>query len=114
MQFSQGAVPTAPFNFANWGALEPNNFENEDGAVFNLGPIAAGTDTGEWGDTDVDNLFSAYRNNDLITSHRDYGRIPAARANSLRGRPREVYGRLSRVSRHRRRNSGCVGLCLPA
>ena len=51
-QFSQGATPTPPFNFANWGPVEPNNDANEDFAVFNLGPTSpAGTGPGEWGDT---------------------------------------------------------------
>ncbi len=54
-QFSQGATPTAPFNFANWGPVEPNNDGNEDFAVFNLGfTSGAGTAPGEWGDTKAD------------------------------------------------------------
>lgn len=51
-QFSQGATPTLPFNFANWGPVEPNNDANEDFAAFNLGSTSlAGTAPGQWGDS---------------------------------------------------------------
>lgn len=48
-----GGSVTAPFNYANWGPAEPNNFGNgENVAGINLGPLSAGnTDTGQWGDT---------------------------------------------------------------
>jgi hypothetical protein len=61
VQFSQVAVPTPPFNFANWGPVEPNNDFNEDYAGFNLGPTsAAGTAPGEWGDTKATTGLGVY------------------------------------------------------
>jgi len=60
-QFSSGATPTLPFDYANWGPVEPNNDGNEDVAGFNLGPTsAAGTGPGEWGDTKVTTALNAY------------------------------------------------------
>lgn len=50
-QFSLFGVPTAPFNYANWGGVEPNDFaEGEDYAAINLGDEYAGILPGEWGD----------------------------------------------------------------
>ena len=51
-QFSQGANATAPFNFENWGSVEPNNSSNnEHWAAINLGPTTVhNTAHGEWGD----------------------------------------------------------------
>lgn len=61
VQFSAGPTPTLPFNYANWGPVEPNNDGNEDVAGFNLGPTsAAGTGPGEWGDTKATTGLSAY------------------------------------------------------
>jgi len=54
-QFSQGSTPTAPYNYANWGTVEPNNAgAGEDHAGINLGPLTGpGTAPGEWGDGPV-------------------------------------------------------------
>ena len=50
LQFSNGALPTLPFNYANWGGVEPNNVGNEDVAVFNIGLTHSGILPGEWAD----------------------------------------------------------------
>jgi hypothetical protein len=42
IQFSNFATPTAPFNYANWGGIEPNNNPpGEDFAIFNIGTAFA-------------------------------------------------------------------------
>ncbi|MBZ0167716.1 MAG: PEP-CTERM sorting domain-containing protein [Candidatus Omnitrophica bacterium] len=54
-QFSQGATPTPPFNYANWGGAEPVDLNpNEDYAAFNLGNLFNGVQPGEW--TDAQNV----------------------------------------------------------
>ncbi len=61
VQFSQVGVATAPFNFENWGPVEPNNAGNEDVAALNLGGLSAGgTLNGQWGDTGIQNSFAGY------------------------------------------------------
>jgi hypothetical protein len=50
-QFSFWASPTAPFNYANWGGVEPNdNKSGEDYAMFNLGLVFNGIGNGQWAD----------------------------------------------------------------
>ena len=50
-QFSNGVVPTPPFNYANWGGIEPNdNKPFEDFAMFNIGTTFASIDPGQWAD----------------------------------------------------------------
>jgi hypothetical protein len=42
IQFSNFATPTVPFNYANWGGIEPNNnLPGEDFAIFNIGTAFA-------------------------------------------------------------------------
>jgi hypothetical protein len=51
IQFSDYGAPTAPFNYANWGGIEPNhNYYDENYADFNLGQAYAGINPGQWGD----------------------------------------------------------------
>ena len=51
VQFSLFATPTPPFNFANWGGIEPNDrFDGEDYAGLNIGQSFAGIAPGQWGD----------------------------------------------------------------
>ena len=51
IQFSNGANPTAPFNFANWGGVEPNDRQSmEDYLMFNIGNSFRGINSGEWAD----------------------------------------------------------------
>jgi hypothetical protein len=51
VQFSQKDIPTAPFNYANWGGIEPNDHkQEEDYAMYNIGNEFAGIQPGEWGD----------------------------------------------------------------
>jgi hypothetical protein len=51
VQFSAFGVPTAPYNYANWGGIEPNDYApGEDYAAINLGAEYAGILPGEWGD----------------------------------------------------------------
>jgi hypothetical protein len=53
-------VPIAG-RFANWGAAEPDNFNDEDAAALNLGPLSlGGTANGQWGDTDLGTLLDGY------------------------------------------------------
>ena len=60
-QFSQVSVATAPFNYENWGPVEPNNSGNEDVAAFNLGGTSGGgTLNGQWGDTSTTTMLGAY------------------------------------------------------
>jgi len=50
IQFSNGQTPTPPFNFANWNAIEPDNFAlNQHFAVYLLGSLT-GWSQGQWGD----------------------------------------------------------------
>lgn len=50
-QFSQGSIPTAPFNYANWGGSEPIDLNpNEDYAAINLGNLFNSVQPGEWTD----------------------------------------------------------------
>ena len=52
IQFSYFGNPTSPFNYANWGGIEPSNTypPNENYLDFNIGTIFAGIDPGEWAD----------------------------------------------------------------
>jgi len=51
-QFAQGAVATPPFNYVNWGGIEPNDFApGEDFAAMNLGALFAGVPPGAWIDS---------------------------------------------------------------
>jgi hypothetical protein len=51
VQFSNFGTPTAPFNFANWGGIEPNdNKPNEDFLMFNIGESFTGIGPGQWAD----------------------------------------------------------------
>lgn len=53
IQFSQGVNPTAPFNYANWGGIEPNDHKPwEDFAMFNIGNIFASIAPGQWADAE--------------------------------------------------------------
>jgi hypothetical protein len=48
-QFSTGQTPTPPFNYANWGGIEPNNSGGV--AWFNLGNLFVGQiPSGTWAD----------------------------------------------------------------
>lgn len=49
-QFSLGSVPTSPYNYANWGGIEPNDFAaGEDFMMFYIAPSAL-FQTGQWAD----------------------------------------------------------------
>ena len=51
IQFSNFGSPTPPFNYANWGGIEPNNHNpNEDYLMFNIGLTFAGIAPGQWAD----------------------------------------------------------------
>lgn len=51
VQFSNYGSPTPPFNYVNWGGIEPNDRqENEDYAMFNIGSSFAGIAPGQWAD----------------------------------------------------------------
>lgn len=51
-QFSQGGTPTLPFNYANWGGIEPNDHApGEDYLAINLGATFAEVLPGEWIDS---------------------------------------------------------------
>jgi hypothetical protein len=51
IQFSRYKTPTPPFNYANWGGIEPNhNQANENFLMMNLGLSFAGIGTGQWAD----------------------------------------------------------------
>jgi hypothetical protein len=51
IQFSSFNMPTAPFNYANWGGIEPNdNNPFEDYAMFNIGRPQSGINSGQWAD----------------------------------------------------------------
>ncbi|MGH8668528.1 MAG: PEP-CTERM sorting domain-containing protein [Burkholderiales bacterium] len=61
IQFSSGHTATAPFNYANWGPVEPNNAGNEDAAGINLGGLSGGgTLNAQWGDTSTGTLLGGY------------------------------------------------------
>src|SRR5438552_775995 len=50
-QFAFWKTPTPPYEFANWGGIEPNHAQpNEDYLVFNIGLSFAGIGTGQWWD----------------------------------------------------------------
>jgi hypothetical protein len=52
VQFANGATPTPPFNYVNWGGVEPNDFApGEDFAAINLGATFAGVSPGRWIDS---------------------------------------------------------------
>lgn len=52
VQFAQGAVSTPPYNYVNWGGVEPNDFApGEDFAAINLGALFAGVPPGAWIDS---------------------------------------------------------------
>ncbi|MDP6636482.1 MAG: lectin-like protein [Phycisphaerae bacterium] len=51
VQFSLGDAATAPFNYANWGGIEPNDFKiGEDYTMMNLGVEFSGISSGQWAD----------------------------------------------------------------
>lgn len=52
-QGDQAGMTTPPFDYANWGTTEPNDFNNEDYAVFALGNLIASIPQGFWGDANV-------------------------------------------------------------
>jgi hypothetical protein len=53
IQFSNGVTPTAPYNYANWGGIEPNDHKPlEDFAMFNIGNTFAGINPGQWADAE--------------------------------------------------------------
>lgn len=53
IQFSTLKIPTPPFNYANWGGIEPNDFkDNEDFAMFNIGLTFERINPGQWGDAE--------------------------------------------------------------
>ena len=66
LQFWQNGPPpggsVTPGNFANWGPVEPNNFNDEDAAALNLGATSTGgTLNSQWGDTNITGTtFPAY------------------------------------------------------
>jgi hypothetical protein len=50
-QFANGRSATPPYLFANWGGIEPNDFQQgEDYLMMNVGIEFAGIRTGEWAD----------------------------------------------------------------
>jgi FlgD Ig-like domain len=52
VQFSQGGIATPPYNYVNWGGIEPNDFAvGEDLAAINIGATFAGILPGKWGDS---------------------------------------------------------------
>ncbi len=52
IQFSEYGTPTPPFYYANWGGIEPNDFNpGEDFAAINLGDEFANVLPGEWIDS---------------------------------------------------------------
>ncbi|MFN0151701.1 MAG: FlgD immunoglobulin-like domain containing protein [bacterium] len=52
VQFAQGAASTPPYNYVNWGGVEPNDFApGEDFAAINLGASFAGVPPGAWIDS---------------------------------------------------------------
>ena len=51
VQFALGASPTPPYNYANWGGVEPNHSqENENYLMMNIGLLFSGIETGQWAD----------------------------------------------------------------
>ena len=53
IQFSIGNIPTPPFNYANWGGIEPNDRQSsEDYAMYNIGLTFAGISPGQWADAE--------------------------------------------------------------
>jgi len=51
VQFSNSAVSTPPYNYANWDGIEPNDFApGEDFLAMNLGATFANIGPGGWGD----------------------------------------------------------------
>jgi hypothetical protein len=51
IQFANGRAATAPYFFANWGGIEPNdNNDGEDYLMLNVGSSFAGIATGQWAD----------------------------------------------------------------
>jgi len=53
IQFSNGVTPTLPFNYANWGGIEPNDRQaSEDFLMFNIGTSFASIEPGEWADAE--------------------------------------------------------------
>ncbi len=51
IQFSQWKIATAPFNYANWGGIEPNDRQSmEDYLMFNIGNSFRGIEAGQWAD----------------------------------------------------------------
>ena len=50
-QFSNVKTPIAPYNYANWGGIEPNDHKaEEDYLIFNIGLSFAGIAAGQWAD----------------------------------------------------------------
>ena len=55
IQFSTNNIPTPPFNYANWGGIEPNNNKaNEDYLMMNVGSDFSGIRLGQWADAAPD------------------------------------------------------------
>ncbi len=51
IQFAFGNAPTPPYNYANWGGVEPNNNKpDENYLMFNLGATIGGIAAGQWAD----------------------------------------------------------------
>ncbi len=51
-QFANGKNPTPPFNYANWGGVEPNDRQaTEDYASYNVGRKFGRINPGEWADS---------------------------------------------------------------
>jgi len=52
IQYSNGTTPTAPFNYANWDGVEPNDVGTaEDYMSFNIGTSLNGVAPGGWVDS---------------------------------------------------------------
>jgi hypothetical protein len=51
VQYSLHAAATPPFNYANWGGIEPNDFNvGEDFMMMNVGVMFSGIAAGQWAD----------------------------------------------------------------
>lgn len=51
LPLSTNATPVPPFNYANWGGVEPNNDKpNEDYLMFNIGNSIGSITNGQWAD----------------------------------------------------------------
>ena len=51
VQFALGFSPTPPYNYANWGGVEPNHSQpDENYLMMNIGLLFSGIETGQWAD----------------------------------------------------------------